>query len=142
MPGIITRKKRSLNRRIKEFRRFSFFVVRSGELCNSHLGNIFLFWGEAETRGTSHIEARFVKPACFCFLLMMKFSLEETDSGRLMHVRYCRVEGWRSGEYALSPAPPHQTVRSVCPNTAFRLPSSRSFRTLSPRRLGRYFVYA
>ena len=34
---------------------------------------------------------------------------------------------------ALSPAPPHQTVRAVFPHTAFRSSSSRSFHSLSPR---------
>jgi len=49
-----------------------------------------------------------------------------------------RVGSWRSGYVrALSPAPPHQTVRSVFPNTAFRLSSSGGFR---PRSFGRNFV--
>lgn len=55
---------------------------------------------------------------------------------------FCRVESWRSGDYALFPAPPHQTVHSICPNTAFRLSSSRSIRRVRPWSLGRYFIYA
>ena len=39
-----------------------------------------------------------------------------------------RVESWRSSQMVLSPAPPHQTVRSVFPNTAFQSSSSRGFR--------------
>jgi hypothetical protein len=40
-----------------------------------------------------------------------------------------RVESWRSGEYALSPAPPHQTGHSLFANTAFRSSSSRGIRS-------------
>jgi len=39
-----------------------------------------------------------------------------------------RVESWRSCQMVLSPAPPHQTGRSVFPNTAFQSSSSRGFR--------------
>ena len=41
---------------------------------------------------------------------------------------HSRVESWRSSQMVLSPAPPHQTVRSVFPNTAFQSSSSRGFR--------------
>ena len=41
---------------------------------------------------------------------------------------------------ALSPAPPHQTVRSVFPNTAFRSSSSSGFRSLGPRGCRRYLI--
>src|SRR3990170_5809904 len=50
-----------------------------------------------------------------------------------------RVENWRSGN-ALSPVPPHQTVRSVFPNTAFQSSSSRDFRCLSPGNRRRYLI--
>jgi hypothetical protein len=41
---------------------------------------------------------------------------------------------------ALSPAPPHQTVHSVFPSTAFRSSSSGGFHSLSPRCSRRYLV--
>ena len=41
---------------------------------------------------------------------------------------FCRVESWRSSQMVLSPAPPHQTGRSVFPSTAFQSSSSRGFR--------------
>ena len=70
-----------------------------------------------------------------------------------------RVENWRStfrlpvanaipfGDDAsvrlalsLFPAPPHQTVRSVFPNTAFQSSSSRGFHSLSPWSCRGYLV--
>jgi len=42
--------------------------------------------------------------------------------------RNSRVESWRSSQMVLSPAPPHQTGRSVFPSTAFQSSSSRGFR--------------
>jgi predicted nucleotidyltransferase len=50
-----------------------------------------------------------------------------------------RVENWRSVK-DLSPAPPHQTVRSVFPNTVFQSSSSRGFRRLSPWGICRYLI--